>query len=56
MFVEPVMFFTESAHWADLVIKSHCSSICLSVTIQNYHFPVSWRLLIKGRIANIGLQ
>ena len=33
-----------------------CMSVCLSVTIQNTHFRVSWRLLVEGRIANIDLQ
>ena len=31
-------------------------SISRSVTIQNTHFQVSWRLLVEGRIANIGIR
>ena len=56
----PCQVFIESAHWANLVIESQCPSVCLSVclsvTIQNSHFPVSWRLLVKGCIANVGLR
>ena len=38
------------------VAMSICLFVCLSVTIQNTHVQRSWRLLIEGRIANIGLQ
>ena len=31
-------------------------SLCMCVTILNTHFRVSWRLLFKECIANIGLQ
>ena len=50
-----VAIFTDSAHWADSLIESRCPSVCRSVTIQNTHFRVSWRLLVDGRMANIGL-
>ena len=35
---------------------SVCLYVCVPVTIQNSHFPVSWRLTVKGCIANFGLQ
>ena len=40
----------------DSVIELQCQCVCVSVTIQNTHFRVSWRLLVEGYIANIGLQ
>ena len=30
-------------------------SVCLSVPLRKTHLLVDWRLLVKGRIANIGL-
>ena len=41
--------------WAGSVIESPCTLVCLFEPSQNTHFRVSWRLLVKGRIANIGL-
>ena len=38
-----------------LVAMSVCVSVLESVTIQNTHFQVSWRLLVEGCNANIGL-
>ena len=39
------------------ICLSVCLSVCLlSVTIQNTPFRVSWRLLVKGHIANIGIR
>ena len=48
--------FPESAHWADSVIESQCPDVCLCVKIQNTLFRRSWRPLVEGCIANIGLQ
>ena len=33
-----------------------CLFVCLFVLLQITHFPVSWRLMVKKRITNIGLR
>ena len=51
-----LMTFTELALWADSVSKLRCPSVvCLSVPSQKTCFPVDWRILVKERIANIGI-
>ena len=53
-------FFPKLGHWASTVIESRCLSVCLLVClfVTNQHTlnRKAWRLLVKRRVANIGLQ
>ena len=49
-------FIGPRGRFSHRVAMSVCMSVCLSVTIQNAHFRMSWRLLVEGLIASIGLQ
>ena len=46
-------------HWAELVSKSPCPcvcmSVCMSVPSRNTHFRRSCRPLVEDRVPNIGL-
>ena len=52
--------FTDLALWARSVIELPCPTGCLSVflCVQSQKTPywVSWKHLVKGRIANISIQ
>ena len=53
---EEADIFTESAHWADSVSNSRCPLVvCLCVPSRKPRFPLDYRLLVKERIANIGI-
>ena len=48
--------FTELALWADSVSKLRCPPVCLfHMPLRKTRFLVDWRLLVKGRIAYIGI-
>ena len=53
-----LVLFTESI--PSLIQSINTMSVCLQdfvcLPLQNDHFQVSWRLLVKGQSANIGLR
>ena len=49
------IIFTALALWVGSDYYLQCMSVCLSVPLRKTHFPVDWRLLVKERIAYIGM-
>ena len=58
IFIKILAVFIESAHSADSVIELQCPCVCMSVCrdVVKHPFRSLWRFLVKGHIANIGMQ